>query len=352
MVHLIHFLSIPGGIESLTPLILQQIESRGIKVFVIRPPAAGAVNIYGESNTDITYGSSNNLLAFFRLLVYALSHRKDIFHVFNIGPYFLFILRLAGCGKIIYSIHGTIYWKKKAQKFFRKQFWRLSSGKNVLFTANSQFSRDVFLNTVLPGAQIGVLYNPIPATKFHLPHQPIKNEKLKIVFAGRLSPEKNLFEWLEMARAIHAVIPKTLFELHGEGFLREELEKRILEINAGDYISLKGFSGNLCRVFHEADLLLFLSKFESFGNVVVESILCGTPVIATAIPSMKEIFENYPEFLVENNEDIKKTIINKISQIEELKKLVPLAREEFMERFSLEQHIQKLEQIYNSFHNQ
>ena len=44
--------------------------------------------------------------------------------------------------------------------------------------------------------------------------------------------------------------------------------------------------------------MMFLSEYELFGNAVVESILCGTPVIASDIPSLREIFRNYPQFLV------------------------------------------------------
>ena len=81
----------------------------------------------------------------------------------------------------------------------------------------------------------------------------------------------------------------------------------------------------------------------------MESILCGTPVIASDIPSLREIFRNYPQFLVPADGRMESDILEKINDLEKLKKLVAEAAEEFRTRFSTEQHINGLKNVYSSF---
>jgi glycosyltransferase involved in cell wall biosynthesis len=100
------------------------------------------------------------------------------------------------------------------------------------------------------------------------------------------------------------------------------------------------------NVYQENDLLLFLSKHESFGNVVVESVLTQTPVIASAIPAMKEIFSEYPEFLVELDNHIFDSIICKLKNLDSLKISVSKARKDFARKFNAENHMNRIKELY------
>ncbi len=88
--------------------------------------------------------------------------------------------------------------------------------------------------------------------------------------------------------------------------------------------------------FRSSSLLLFLSEYESFGNVVVESILCGTPVLTSDIPAMREIFSGYPYFIINGKTDLFREIDMKITNLKKLKELTMKAREEFIQKYSLE----------------
>lgn len=94
--------------------------------------------------------------------------------------------------------------------------------------------------------------------------------------------------------------------------------------------------------------MMFLSRYESFGNVAVESILCETPVIAGDIPSMKEIFYDFPGFLVDLNENTDGTVILKLQDLEHLNKMASLARQNFAERFSTVKHYKILRELYST----
>ena len=73
------------------------------------------------------------------------------------------------------------------------------------------------------------------------------------------------------------------------------------------------------------------------------------PVIASGIPSMEEIFKDYPEFIVPLDESIENNITLKIKDYDKIKISALRAAEDFKERFSTEKQILELKKIYNSF---
>jgi glycosyltransferase involved in cell wall biosynthesis len=346
-IHLVHFSSGPGGIEVLFPVIIKNMPDRSFSAFVIR---AGHIanSVYENVPVSIKYGSNRNIPAYFKILFYTIKNRGAIFHVFNIGPVFLLLMRLGGAKKIIYSIHGTIYWKNKFQKRIYRFLWKMAlSGKKSLI-ANSEHSRSEFLRKIDPRVNIRVLYNPIDLNRFRPCGACMqKEEEILIIYSGRLEKGKNLQKWIEIASYVHADMSNTRFEIYGEGSLKTILQQQITALNADDFIKLKGFQKDIENAYRKADTFLFLSEYESFGNVVVESIMCGTPVITSPIPVMKEIFRDYPQFVLSEREDFKEQVLFKLHHLRELKKLATCARESFLKRFSVEQHIKSLKHIYS-----
>lgn len=311
-------------------------------------------NLFDGTGVTIHSGSSSNGSLYRKLYAFASGNRDRIFHLFNAGPMILFILRLARVKKIIYHIHGTIYWKTPLQKIKRKFFWKLALSPKVRILSNSQFSKQRFLEQISPKATIDVIYNPIDASLFPL-SPPVEKEKkavkekrdLKILYIGRLAKGKNLPLWLDAAEQILKDFPQTTFNLVGEGPLKDQLAAKVKEKGLDQQVHFLGFTDDVARAYREHDLLLFLSQYESFGNVVVESILTGTPVIASGIPSMKEIFKNFPQFMVElETENLLETITTKLKDLDNLYALTQKARSEFRDRFSLKKHIDSLKNIY------
>jgi glycosyltransferase involved in cell wall biosynthesis len=276
-----------------------------------------------------------------------------VFHLFNAGPFVLLILRLASVRKIIYHIHGTIYWQTRSEKITRKISWYLalcrgSKSHKLRFLANSESSKEKFLEQISPTAHIEVLYNPFDVNRFApVEKKTTPGQDKRIFYVGRLVKGKNLFLWLEAAEYILKYFPQTMFRIVGDGNLKEELLKRIKEKKLENHIEITGYIENIETVYQANDLLLFLSEYESFGNVVVESVLTQTPVIASAIPAMKEIFKDYPEFLVELNEHIFESIIDRLNHYDSLVESVTRARQDFLRRFNLENHLGRVKALYN-----
>jgi glycosyltransferase involved in cell wall biosynthesis len=347
---LVHYSSSPGGIEVTLSWIVERLPQYSFSAFIIRPHSPGKPDVYSGKPVEKTFGSFNNISAAFRLFAYALRNRRSVFHVFNIGPVFLLTLRLAGIKSLIYSIHGTQYWRNGLQRVILRSLWRLSLPGKYIITANSEFSKKVFLSEVFSGHAIKVLYNPVDFSRFKPLDGRVRSPyPHRIIYCGRLDKEKNLDAWIRMAISIQKQLPDVVFELYGDGSERMHLENLITKSGTGNQIIIKGHTPEPEKVMQVADLMILLSRNESFGNVVVESILCGTPVIACDIPAMREIFRDFPIFLIGQDADFPEALLHKIKDFEQLNRSVFLARESFMARFSPRAHLDTLTELYSSF---
>ncbi len=79
----------------------------------------------------------------------------------------------------------------------------------------------------------------------------------------------------------------------GDGPQKLQLEEMICKYNLKDNIRLIGYQNNPYPYMKMADLFILSSLWEGFGHVIVESMVCGTPVLATDCPhGPREILED------------------------------------------------------------
>jgi glycosyltransferase involved in cell wall biosynthesis len=98
-----------------------------------------------------------------------------------------------------------------------------------------------------------------------------------LLYVGRLAPEKRLGFLEEAWRRIRHQAPDAVLVLVGDGPARRELEAK-----AHPGVRLTGYlTGEaLARAYAAADVFVFPSDTETFGNVVAEAMSSGVPVVA------------------------------------------------------------------------
>lgn len=101
-----------------------------------------------------------------------------------------------------------------------------------------------------------------------------------ILSAGTLKPQK---DHATLLRAIALLPPDVDVKLTilGEGPLRKEIEQLVRELRLQDRVSLPGFVLDPYPWYRTADLFVLSSRWEGFGNVLVEALECGVPVVST-----------------------------------------------------------------------
>lgn len=114
-------------------------------------------------------------------------------------------------------------------------------------------------------------------------------EKL-VLYVGRLVHEKGVGLLIE---AIPRVLRKidTKFVIVGEGYLKEQLIRRVDELGVGHKTYIAGFleTPTVRRLFRTADVFVVPSLYEPFGIVALEAMAARSPVVTTGAGGLGEI---------------------------------------------------------------
>lgn len=128
-------------------------------------------------------------------------------------------------------------------------------------------------------------------------HKWLNGKYLVLLSVGRLVKEKNFIglidSFFNLKRNYNSFKNSKLI-IVGEGIERAALENRIAEYNLKNDVELYGFSSIPFEFMKRATLYVSSSSKEAFGNVIVEALACGLPVVATDCESggPKEILSN------------------------------------------------------------
>jgi glycosyltransferase involved in cell wall biosynthesis len=112
-----------------------------------------------------------------------------------------------------------------------------------------------------------------------------QSDDLVVLLVGRLAKEKNVGLVVSAYRAIQARHPRARLVLVGDGPLRKALEESCPEVQFAGV--RKG--AELAAHYASADLFLFASMTETFGNVVPEAMASGLAVVSYDIAAAREL---------------------------------------------------------------
>jgi glycosyltransferase involved in cell wall biosynthesis len=139
----------------------------------------------------------------------------------------------------------------------------------------------------LPMARVLTIHNPVVGPDFQarseeIVDHPWFNQPQQPVFvtAGRLVPQKD-HETMIQALAMHRQRCNSRLIILGSGPLEESLKALVARLDLTKSVAFLGFRPNALPYLRQADAFVLSSRCEGFGNVIVEALGCGTPVIST-----------------------------------------------------------------------
>ena len=102
-------------------------------------------------------------------------------------------------------------------------------------------------------------------------------EKTKVLISvGRMAPEKNLEQVLKTYEALKHTDQEFKLVMVGDGPLKDQFQQRYPDIIFPGMLS----QPNLAVYYASSDLFVFPSQTETFGNVTLEALASGIPVLA------------------------------------------------------------------------
>jgi glycosyltransferase involved in cell wall biosynthesis len=143
----------------------------------------------------------------------------------------------------------------------------------------------------VPRKQIRVIYNPvIPPDIWQKSQEPITHlwfnpgEPPVILGVGRLTEQKDFPTLIRAFAQVRKVRPSRLMIL-GVGSERSNLDALIRELGLENDAVILGFQENPYAYMARCAVFALSSAWEGFGNVIVEALAVGTPVVACDCPS-------------------------------------------------------------------
>jgi glycosyltransferase involved in cell wall biosynthesis len=122
----------------------------------------------------------------------------------------------------------------------------------------------------------GALFNPARRSAELRRQWGCMGDELVVISVGRLAPEKGLGLFASAARSMLAIDPSIRVVVVGDGPLRASLETR----NPDFHFAGARIDTDLAAHYASADVFLFPSTTETFGNVVLEAMASGLAVLA------------------------------------------------------------------------
>lgn len=144
-------------------------------------------------------------------------------------------------------------------------------------------------------------------TRYKLPFD-ATHKKSKLVFAGRIAPQKDPLKLVDFAKELKAKNNDFVLEIYGDGTnaMKKKLINKIEKHNVQDYVKYMGRTNDVSKVMSEADGLVLISRLEGLPMVVQEAKICS------CVPMVLNWGANTGEAVADGNTGI---VANSISEL-------------------------------------
>lgn len=268
----------------------------------------------------------------------------------------------------------SAYWSSTANNGLRrlpksilgkifKQYFISSPPRNQLdfhlvLCVSSYIQKYLIEEANVPPEQTRVVHNGIDLELFKFNPRQVENTNLRLLYAGRLSPDKGVHTVLESLDHINQEYPTLRYEcsIYGRGApgYVDRLKNYVAEHNLEDRIYFKGIvpREQMPGVFNEHDILLFPSIWdEPLARIIQEAMGCGLVVIGTDTGGTKEILEDGVTgftFEPESTEMLAEKILMVLKDAPLRAEIAMEARRKVELDFSLSRMVDEIEQSFTN----
>lgn len=195
-----------------------------------------------------------------------------------------------GKGKSIISIRNTM--SQKCDSFLEKKIITWCGRKADMTVSLSEGVRnDLIDNFGYKPNDVVTIYNSCDVSWFM--RESIEVDALidefdftrpTIATVGRLTYQKGQWHLLRALKIVLQKIPNCQLVIFGQGEKREQLESYAKHLGVTNHVHFLGYIKNHHKFLAKCDVFVFSSLFEGLGNVLLEALACGLPVISSDCP--------------------------------------------------------------------
>lgn len=283
-----------GGAERVALALLQGFLDRGYLVDLVLARRQGALLPLVPGAVEVVdLGAAKLRQLVLPLVRYLREQRPYALHAMMWPLPLLAILARALAGvdtRIVGSEHTTLSTmphglRRRVVRVLTRRAYMRADG---LVGVSAGVADDLSAFVGVPRDRITVIHNPLllPGS---LPNRTVAAARWpagtkRILAVGALKAEKNYPLLLRALARVRGRIPASLLIL-GDGPLKNALKKQVADLGLTNAVVFAGFEIDPWPYYLAADLFVLSSDFEGFGNVLVEAMHAGLPVVSTDCPN-------------------------------------------------------------------
>ncbi|MGX7058606.1 glycosyltransferase family 4 protein [Vagococcus humatus] len=191
--------------------------------------------------------------------------------------------------KVYAFCHGTDARQAEQHPQLKERYVKNLGELDQVFSLSSLQNQRISDIFNIPLDKIQVIGGGYDETIFYPPTNKTKNECIEVVYAGKISQAKGVFQLVE---AFEQIIKRHAFaRLSIIGNVGPE-DQAWFKHYTDRYPQIRVFNVDnqraLADCFRQADVFVLPSYFEGLGLVAIESLACGNRVVVTDIPALKQ----------------------------------------------------------------
>ena len=188
--------------------------------------------------------------------------------------------------KKIVSVHSNKATGKS--KFIGMLNQMIYNKSDRIICVSKGISNNLIKNYKLENKNVDTIYNPLNMNEIKglldekISEQNIfEGNQFTIVNMGRLTGAKGQWHLIRALTYVKKEIKNIKLLILGDGELEDYLKDLVIDLRLEEYVIFLGYKTNPFKYVNKSDLLTMSSLYEGFGNVIIEAMACGIPVIST-----------------------------------------------------------------------
>ena len=227
---------------------------------------------------------------FRRIYRFIRDHHFDVIHIHAERAYFYHALtaRLASQGRIVRSVLDVFFhhseWKRQIRKVQRHLARKWFSVRSV---AISESVREV--EALKFSNPTEIIYDWIDDDTFRVPTEDqrqqarsclrLSENDFVLCTVGTCNEKKRHKDIFEAVARVRQRIPSIVLLHRGTGPNTEEEVDYVRSLGISENVVFLPYADSMRPIYLASDCFIFSSKWEGLGNVIIEAIACGLPVI-------------------------------------------------------------------------
>ncbi|HTK82415.1 MAG TPA: glycosyltransferase family 4 protein [Bacteroidota bacterium] len=169
----------------------------------------------------------------------------------------------------------------------------LCRSRHIPFIVGSPSTKQELLEIGIPSGEVEII-NYCVDHKLHRPDPPQRSTAPLIGYFGRLKKYKSVEQLLHAMVIVRKQIPGLNLVIVGEGDNRQALEKLAGDLGLNSNVKFTGFvdESEKVRWLQKVWFAVNTSSKEGWGLTVIEANACGTTVIASDVPGLRDAVKN------------------------------------------------------------